>query len=256
MRLMPMQGLVRFVTTGLLLALWGLGLEARRRTRALHMIWPALTVLLLLFLSARTDKIRFLMPATFVFALFAGRAVVRGLESARSTMRVTTLAVAGWALVLGGIHAVDLTREMMWNSHRSAAAWLDAHSEPGQRLAYFGPVQKLPALPAGMRTERGLPYLGAMVHPWTDAAATADVLARWKEDPPDYVLLLPDYLGPGLTRFGGTCPPGIFEALQHDAGWIELPVFQTPRWRWPLARPELDYPVVNPPITLFVRTDR
>lgn len=242
---------------GLLLAGAGLAVEARRGSRGLHLLWPAVTVVLVLFLSARADKMRYLMAAATILALFAGRAVALGSGSVYPAVRRATLILAVPALLLGGIRGLDLTRQMIWSSHSTAATWFETHASAGERVEYFGPVQKLPPLPMGVVAEPGLPYRGAMVPPRVDDAAAAEVLARWRVSPPDYVLFLPDYLGSETARFGGTCPPGVFEGLREDtARWRELPVFHTPRWPWPLARPALDYPVVNPPITLFVRSNR
>jgi hypothetical protein len=141
---------------------------------------------------------------------------------------------------------------MVKDSRYAAGEWMAANAVEGSRVEFFGPDQKLPPLPAGVASSRAAEYRGAIRAPGADSAATIQIVRRWRLQPPDFVLIIPDHSSlPGSPR-SASCPEEVYQRLVDGSlGYREVASFETPRlFPW-LPRPALDYPTVNPPIRIF-----
>lgn len=239
---------------GLLLGCAGIALALGRERRALLLALPAASYLALLFFATRTGLLRYLMPATFVIGLFAGRAIAAAWSSRVRSIRVAAAAVAAVVLGLGLLRGVDLTWAMLHDSRYAAAEWIAARAAPGDRLEYFGPANKLPLLAATLDVQPATPNLGPLVPTPRDQATADAIAAAWRERRPRFILLSPDYTSVGGEPFPASCPTQTFAALSRGTlGYRLGAVFETPALLPWARRPPLDYPLVNTPVRVFVR---
>ncbi|MFN2399251.1 MAG: ArnT family glycosyltransferase [Gemmatimonadaceae bacterium] len=239
---------------GVLLALAGVLLAIWRHPLSATLALSALTYLLILFWSARMTQLRYVMPAVFPLALFAGFAATYALRSRRVILRVAGAALAIGAIGIGAMRGLDLTHAMIADSRYEAGAWLKSRAQPGDRIEFFGPEQKLPPVEGGVITARAIPYRGLSNPIPGGPAAVAEIRRGWRERAPEFVIIMPDHTGPYDSPHGAACPPEIYsDLLSGAAGYRLAAYFETPRlFSW-LRRPELDYPTVNPPIRIFQR---
>jgi hypothetical protein len=229
-----------------LAALAGLGSAARRQPRALTLLLVILAILVGVILPTRFIRIRFLLPAAYVLALFAAAGVARLFE--RTTAAAPgTAASSGrdgarlWAgrvvvaitLVWSLVRVADLTWQMQHDSRLELEAWLRDNAQPGDHVGYYGAPLKLPALAKGIVSQPG---------PWAEGR---DSVASW----PEFIVIIPQQ---------------VYE-IEHewnlaDERYREL---QSGRWNYEawlaLRGPSLfdKRPInwVNPPVRLFVRRD-
>jgi len=241
---------------GIVLALVGIAVTFRRRATAMWMVVPFVTYLLVLFWAARNGQLRYVMPATFVLGLFAARGVTVAL-GATGVLRAAAGAAAGWIVLAGVLRGTDLTYQMIRDSRYETTAWLESRLEPGDRLDFFGPDAKLPWMPEGVVFDRANEYLGAVSPPNRGPEGVREIRARWAQQPPDVILVLPDVSSREGEPHNATLPPEVYsELLAGSLGYELAHLFHTPRlFPW-LPTPELDYPSVNPPIRVFVPSAR
>lgn len=242
---------------GLLLGIGGVALVVRREPRHLLLLLPAVSYLLLLFFAARTAQLRYLMPATFVIGLFAARGLALLWGDGTRLRRGVALGAGGLVLGLGLLRGADLTWAMLHDSRHEAAAWMAAAAEPADRVEYFGPAFKLPALPASLIVAQATPHRGPLVPERRDAAMAAEIAAAWAVRQPRFILVAPDWSSVGEEPFPASLPPVLFAQLEDGTlGYHLVETFQTPALLPWVRRPALDYPMVNVPVRIFVRTDR
>ena len=237
---------------GLILAAVGLADALRRRPREGLLALPGLTYLIFIFITLRTGQMRYLLPAAFVLAIFAGRAVARGWSARLPAVRAVTVATALVAIGLSVLRGVDLSYAMLRDSRWAAASWLANRMPNGGRVEYFGASQKLPPLAANVTSARTADYRGLFFAHDTSEAKVAEIVASWETNHPDFILVMPDHTSrPGL-EYDASVPPGLYRALLSGSLPYHLAAtFQTPPlFSW-VRRPELDYPMVNPPIRIF-----
>jgi hypothetical protein len=236
---------------GLLLSAAGVvALAVRRRWAQLAAVAPALFFLALMPLHIPLSQLRYVLPAAPGLALAAGCAV--GLAwTAGPWLRRGALAVAAVALSLNGLRAVDLTHAMIHDSRLEAGRWLAARLRDGDRIDYFGGTERLPPLPASVRTERAAPHMSARRIAPVGPEMQARIRQRWTENPPRFIVELPDHSSLGRPHHH-TMPPATFAALEDGSlGYERLALIQTPPLLPWVRRPKLDYPMVNPPIRIW-----
>lgn len=239
---------------GLLIGGAGIALAVWRDRRAALLALPALSYLTLLFLAARTGQLRYLLPATFVIGLFAGWVLSLAWAARNRGVRLVGRLATVWVLGLGLLRGVDLTWAMLRDSRYEAATWIAARAAPADRLEYFGPAYKLPALPATLDAAQAVPHRGPLVAERRDAAAAAEIAAGWQARRPRFILVVPDWSSEDGEPHPASLPPSTFAALTDGSlGYRLATTFETPALMPWIRRPPLDYPLVNPPVRVFVR---
>ena len=238
---------------GLALAAGTIVVVARRAERDALLALSAVGYLAILFFSARTAQLRYVLPAAYVLAIYAGRGVILAWDS-RGVARVPVLALGVSAASLLSLWAVDLTAAMWRDSRFEAGRWIAAAARPGDTLEYFGSEHKNPPMPATLASRQVIPFLGSMFRPDTSDRAVRAIEEAWRVREPRFVVLVPDYTNPGKP-FSASCPPAIYRALEAGTlGYRRVALFQSPSLLSFVQRPALDYPVVNPSIRLYERT--
>lgn len=191
-------------------------------------------------LPVRHTALRFMLPAGFVLALYAGRALAAALESSRRALRATA-----WLVLLAGAglqlaRAADLTYLLLNDPRYAATAWLERYARPGDRLEYFESVtgeyrvriHKFPRIPKGVEV--------------LDAATTLQPGSRPING--DFVLTL----GPEDQQLHWFCPAATHAALKNGSlGYDLVAVIKKPAL---FSHPHLNH--INMPIEIFVRRDR
>lgn len=246
MEVLTIPGLALAVT-GIVTALIG---PARRNA---WLLLAAASYLVTLFVMVRTAQLRYVMPATFVLAIFAGHAAASLLGSVRRPARLAGGVLATAFVGIAVLWAVDLTVSMLRDSRYEAGRWIAAVARPGDRFEYFGAFQKNPPLPATVESGLAIEYLGGIVDAPRDDL-TADRIRRgWRERQPRFIALIPDHTSRPGEPFPHSCPPQIFADLENGTlGYVRARLFESPPLFRFLRRPALDYGAVNPPVRLFV----
>ncbi len=238
---------------GLVIGAGGALLLAVQRRRESVLALSAVGYLLVLFFSARVAQLRYVLPVAFVLAIYAARAVMLAWQSRPSPVRVGVLAVGAVAALTLVAWDVDLTYGMLRDSRYTAGAWIAEHARPGDALEYFGSEHKHPPMPASLTSRIAIRNRGSNVRADTSEAAVQTVITGWAERRPRFVVLVPDYTNPGKP-YAATCPPPIYRGLEDGSlGYRRVALFETPALLPWAHRPELDHPVVNPPIRLYER---
>jgi hypothetical protein len=143
---------------------------------------------------------------------------------------------------------------MINDSRYAAATWLEPRTQPGDRIEYFGLPEKLPPLKQGVISDRAIPYLGPLQQPRIGEEAVREIREGWAERMPKYVIIIPDFHRSLEVPDNVSCPPGIYQDLLNGSlGYHLVADFQTPSLLPWAGRPSIDYPVVNPPVRIFVR---
>jgi len=238
---------------GLLLGCAGLAFALRKEWRTLLVALPLLTYLALLFFSARTGQMRYLMPAAFILGLFAARALTAAWDSGSRFLRGAAVGVGTLVLGLGLLRGVDLTWAMLHDGRYAASEWIARHARPGDRAEFFGPAYKLPALPPTLEATKAVPHRGPLLPERRDATAAAEIAAGWQERRPRFILVAPDWSSFDGEPFPASMPPQTFAALSDGTlGYRQVALFETPALLPWVRRPPLDYPLVNIPVRVFV----
>jgi hypothetical protein len=237
---------------GFALALAGLvyALVAERHRAGLA--WPLAGYLAFLFVSLRVGELRYMLPAAFFLAWFAGRAVTRALETRSRLVGVVACAAFAAALATGALRGLALTWEMLHDSRYAAAAWLAERTGPGDTVEYFGASQTLPPLEAGVVSAPSTAYAGMYVAPRVDGAKVEEIRAGWAQRRPRFLIVVPDHTSAPGREHSFTLPPQLFDSLVAGREALRpVAEFRTPPlFPW-LSRPALDYPTVNPPVRVF-----
>jgi hypothetical protein len=237
---------------GVVLAAAGVAWSIRRETRAGLFFLPALTYLAVLFFSVRVAQLRYVMPAAFILAFFAARAVTAAWRSPHRLSRMTVLTLAVLALTVNALRGADLTHAMIYDSRHAAGEWLSAHTGSGDLVDTFGPFHLLPPLKPEVRAENAIEFYAYERPPRTGENAVKEIVAGWRDRRPRFILTLPDFTSAPGVPYSGSCHPSIYAALRDGSlGYREAAHFQTPPLIPWVRRPALDYPVVNPPIRIF-----
>ena len=139
---------------GLVFAIGSVAAVARRGGRDALLALSAIGYLTVLFLSARTAQLRYVLPAALVLAIYAGRGVMLAWAS-RSRLRIPVLALGATAATILTLWAIDLTAAMLRDSRYAAARWIAAEARAGDALEYFGSEHKNPPLPATLALAPG-----------------------------------------------------------------------------------------------------
>ena len=235
---------------GLLLGAVGFFVALRSARRAAWFSVTAITYMAILFWMARVAQLRYVMPAAFTIAIFAGYAASRTV----GRLALAGRAIGAVAAVIGVLRGIDLTYAMLVDSRYDAAAWLRRTARTGDHIEYFGSSQKNPPIEAAVLSARAIRYLGGNIEPDTSANAVQEILDGWRTRAPRFVILIPDYTSRPGEPFARSCPPEIYRQLRAGSAGYSLAVeFQRPALMPWIRRPPLDYPVVNPPILIFER---
>lgn len=224
-------------------AVGGLLVSARKSPCTLLLALPALAILIGVILPVRFIRIRFLLSAAYVLALFAGAGLgaLAALLQRRSAEPRTTSARAAapaWAAFLviiawSVVRGADLTWQMLNDSRGQVEVWLRQNARAGDRVGYYGAPRKLPPLAPGVVSEPG---------PWADDGGAPD---HW----PEFLVIIPQQ---------------VFE-IEHEWNLSDEHYGELASGVWPY-RPWLavqgkrlfeERPIhwVNPPVRLFVRRD-
>ena len=237
---------------GLVFAVGSVVAVARRRQRDALLALSAIGYLAVLFVSARTAQLRYVMPAGLVLAIYAGRGMVLAWES-RTALRVPVLALGATAATVLTLWAADLTAAMLQDSRYAAGRWIAATARAGDALEYFGSEHKNPPIPASVVSQQAIPFRGSMFRADTSERAVRTIEEGWNTRRPRFIVIVPDYTNPGKP-YTASCPPATFRALEAGTiGYRPAAFFQSPALLPFVSRPALDYPVVNPPIRIYER---
>jgi hypothetical protein len=251
-----------YLDDGIGIPLWALALAslgrdlARDRGRAAFAL-AALSTLLSFVLPTRYVLVRYLEPAFFVAACFAGGLVVEWL--ARSGIVSCALAAAATALAIAvpGWRGIELTHAMLRDSRVSTAAWLRDHACAGDRVGFFGPNQTLPRIGPDLSLVSVGKNVGTrwdLEHSAADIAAMEAELARVS---PEWALVIPDHtVAPPALPHGSALPPPFYAAVMGgQLGYARVAHLQTPKL-W-IERPYLlkGFRVTNPPVDVLARAD-
>ena len=241
---------------GLLLAIGGLILALVRRDRTFHFATLMFVYLAFIFLTARAPQMRYFLPVSWLLAFPAAWLVSAAMERSSLFLRY-----GAWLLVAGIItfnlsRGAGLTWEMLHDSRYEAAGWLAEHTEPGDTIGFFGPSGKLPPLPAGIDEQAAAFYGGIYAPVATDDDKVEEILQRWREQRPKYIILVPDLTSLPGRLYNSACPPQLCDGMLDGSRGFKLEArFHTePLFTWPKL-PALDYPSVNPPIHIFSLPD-
>ena len=238
---------------GLVLGIIGIALVLVPPRRSVWVLAGALTYLLTLFVAVRTTQLRYVMPAAFVIAIFAGHATAWALESSQRAVRIAGAVAAAAFVAIAGLWAADLTYAMMTDSRYAAGRWIAAVGRPGDRFEYFGAFQKNPPLPDWITSGLAVEYRGGVTEAPRDEATVERIKAGWRERRPRFIVLTPDHTSKPGEPFAHSTPPQIFDALENGSiGYVRAHLFQTPPLIRFLPRPRLDYGAVNPPVRIYV----
>jgi hypothetical protein len=197
------------------------------------------------------SRIHYLLAVAFPLNFFAGHALDRAMSVGRGwrwAAAAATAAMAGFLL----LETADLTHDMIYDSRYAAAEWLDRYTRPGDRVMHFGFSAKLPALRADVGQIR--------------IRRQSEAIDAIRESRPEVVLVIPQDITEnrqrvewrdGLNSVIAPLYADVFERLVDESlGYRLVARFQTPRLLPWLDRPFLSYPSVNPPVQIFLRSDR
>lgn len=223
--------------------------RAARRAPRLLVLWlPLPGIVLGLFVPTGVAMLRYLLPVTPIVDAFAAHGIA-GLRGTR--LRAWTIPVLLVCLAPRLLYAFDLTLAQWRDPRLAAGTWLGLHLHPGDRVGYFGPSGKLPAIPADVSTQLVGPG------PWHGRrlSETAARAALSGAGAPDWIVVVPDWTTPRGGVHSGDLPPALFHALEAGEFGYDLAARFEERSPLPpaLRRPALDSPMVAPPVRIFKR---
>jgi hypothetical protein len=213
---------------------------------------PAVVYIALVIVPIRLALMRYLLPISFIAALFAAYALGKALQSSLISLRLTSLAFCTVGCLLLLAYDTDLTYGMLRDSRYAAAKWLDDCC-PGEDVGYFGPSQKLPRSAMQIRFLRVLPFKGTDPSRRFTQLEVDEMAEVVRTSVVNTILVIPEHWTPEQP-YGTSCPTGLFEKLRNGSiGFRHTAHFETPPLLAWIRRPRLDYPTVNPPVDVFVR---
>lgn len=234
----------------LVTAVAGVLLVLKSSAWRLILLLPVAALFFLVYLPTGFAVLRYILPFILIINAFAAYAVVSLRRSYLRPLWVPSLIVlCGWPLLIGA----DLTFAQYYETRYAASAWLKTYAQPGDQIEYFGGTQKIPHLPAEIKTQRiagRLKWKGESGH-------GPSVLQYLVEQGPEYLLIIPDWTSqPGMDHSADN-PPEVYAALINGSvGYAQVAFFPTPSLPLsPLPRPSLDNPSVSPPVRIFARND-
>jgi hypothetical protein len=239
---------------GVALGVLGVLLVLSREPRTGLFAIPLVTYLSVLFFSARASQLRYLMPAAFILTFFAARAVTLARSFRWAPGRIGVPVLAGGILALALLRGVDLTYAMIYDSRYAASEWIAKNGKAGDRIETFGAeFGLLPNTAPEIEIGYAIEPSGFLTPPRLGQEAIREITAGWAERKPRFIVLQPDHTSINGSPYVASCPPEIIAALGDGSlGYVEGAYFQTPALLPWVARPDLDYPTVNPPIRIFV----
>lgn len=204
-----------------------------RRMPGRWLVLPAVLVIIATILPVHFVNFRYALIPAWCLTFFAALA----LGALWQAPRTRTLAIAAFTLAAGWslARALDLTYQMRNDSRYAVGEWLAANARPGERIGYFGSVQKLPPLAAGV----------AIVPEW-ELCSRED----WTTERPEFVLVIPQQHFEIEKEW--TLRSEAYDAL-HDGSLGYRRVMRVQTDGLSSRRP---VPFVNPPVQVFVRADR
>ncbi len=222
----------------LVIATAGLIMAAMCTPHSLVAIAPPIGYALGFLALTRLSLLRYAIPLNFIACIFAAYALARGMRAPHLWQRRLSwslvILVCAWQLILGA----DLTYQMINDSRYAAADWLDEHTQPGDVIATTATIAALP------RTKPGIEHLS--FHRVDD---DAELIAQ---EQPDVIIVMPNWLAPKGALYPTTFPDHVYKALADGSlGYEKAAYFKTDSL---VKRQILDYPTVNPPIEVFVRS--
>jgi hypothetical protein len=205
---------------------------ARRDPRRLALLLPPAGYVALFVLPLGYFFGRYAMPVGFFAGLFAAAGLAPLWQRSRALAAAAiSVAALAWPVLL----SADLVWQMANDSRQQAGEWLAASMPAGSRIADCGPVSKLPRL----RNDVRILQLKAQ------AAETLN------SERPEYVAVIPDWSGRPGRAPSRICPESLREGLRDGSfGYDLVKRFKS---RSLVARQLLDYPTVNPEVTIFQR---
>jgi hypothetical protein len=241
---------------GLVLAAIGLAISLGRERQRAWLVWPLLGYVGFLFVSLRIAELRYMLPASFILAFFAGRCVSVAWSSRNAAWKVAAAAIFVVTVSICGLRAASLTWQMLHDSRIAAGEWLAARTQTGDVIEYFGASETLPPLPAGVLSKREVEYGGMFVRYRADDARAQEIFDGLARRRPKFVIVVPDHTSAGDTEHPANLPPQLFASLVEQRLPLRLVAsFRTPPlFPW-LGEPRLDYPSMNPPIRVFAWSD-
>jgi hypothetical protein len=239
-----------------LAALAGIALASWKSRKPLALLLTIVSLIVFVIFPIHKAETRYLLPVGFVLACFASFPLALGLLDKRIYVRAGAwiLLVAVCALPL--LRGLELTHAMQNDSRYSCERWLKPRLCQGCKIGYFGPPNKLPRLRENVEFVRLAPFRGTD-HSVRYTEADIDELAGMvKEKGTEWILIIPDHSSGPRHPYGTTCPNELYQRLLDGRLGYKLEAhFQTPRLMPWLRMPPLDYPSVNPPADVFIRSD-
>jgi len=212
-----------------------LHVSLRERTR-LAFALPALSYVLSLIVIIHFVQIRYVMPLTFIFGIFAARGVCLGLgylPSLKLARAAAVLVICAWPLWL----SVDLAFQMVNDSRHDAGTWLAIHMGPGSTLAHCGDIQSLPRVRSDVR----------ILH----VSGNREWRHSMEEHRPDVVIMQPDWTSKPGMEHSRSCPEEFIKRVKDGSlGYGLAAAFKS---RSSIRRQLLDYPSVNPAVRIFIK---
>jgi hypothetical protein len=144
-----------YAAPAVLLALLGLGLQARRG--ADHGIWaagllPAFAILSFIlcfnFMALRTDA-RFLLPQAVLACVYVGIAASWLMSASYRWVRLTASAALVAVALLALHHCLAVSAAILQDPRYDAEAWMRTHVRPGDVIETYGQNAYLPRFPQG-----------------------------------------------------------------------------------------------------------
>jgi hypothetical protein len=239
----------------LVVAMVGILMAALRDRLSLALLVPVISLLLTVIIPTRYVEMRFVMPIGFILACFAAWPVGAGLLSRRSTIRAFSVFLAIGLCVLPLLHGVDLTYAMLRDSRYAAADWLNTRLQPGDRIEFFGPYNKLPHLKANIKLSRAVKFVGIDRNVQYTSVDIHTMARGIVKRSPNFVLIIPDGSSQPGFPYGTTCPVELYNLLQDGSLGYQLAasIVTKPIFSW-IQRPPLDFPVVNPRVQIFAHS--
>ena len=233
-----------------LMSVLGVLVVLRSSPRFLVFLLPSAALFVLLIFPTGIVVRRYFLPLTLVTDAFAAVALVALSKSKFKPLWIPMAVVlCGWRLLIGA----DLTYAQYHDTRYSAAKWIRAHAEPGDRIEYFGVTEVLPPLPVEIKTRR----VAGRTHWVGEFGHGPSVLRYLAKQGPEYLVVVPDWTSkPGMER-SADCPPEVYAALADGSlGYTQVIFLSTPSvLPSALRRPPLDNPSVAPPVRIFARND-
>ncbi len=241
---------------GVILSIIGILLSWKLDRRLAIFSLSGLVYIGVLFFTARTSQLRYLLPTAYVLVFPLAYVFIQGWKSNFIVVRALSAVLFVGIFGVGLLRGIDLAYAMMADSRYASARWLEKQVNPGDQVEYFGISWKLPPIEEGVTISPAIPYYGGAQPLSVDHDDIEEIKQGWAERQPDFIIIMPDYTSQPGSPYSAACPTTICEGLLNGSfGYKLAAYYETPSLIPWVSRPALDYPTVNPPIRIFVPSE-